>query len=300
MADITCLGYYVMGVSDLKEWRTFAEDILGLMVSYEDDEYMTLRADEYEMRIALEKNGLDDFMAAGWLLDNETVLQEYLAQLEAKGVKVRDGGPELAKRRRVTKIYVADDPNGFRHEFYTGPQLAEAGTPFQSKVLNGPGFVTGRLGIGHFVPVVQDYPATVDFFVNKLGLRVSDYFRREIQPGVFAEAAFLHTVTGRHHSVAIMHKPNFPKRIRHIMLQVHDLFDLGLAYERTKKSGKLAKEIGQHGNDHMLSFYVWTPSNIMLEYGWGGIVIDDSNWNIQVHTSASVWGHKLAGQGLYT
>ncbi|MFD0567797.1 hypothetical protein ACFQ2M_41870 [Kitasatospora saccharophila] len=33
-----------------------------------------------------------------------------------------------------------------------------------------------------------------------------------------------------------------------------------------------------HPNDHMFSFYVRTPSGFSVEYGWGGLLIDDATW----------------------
>ena len=296
MAEITCLGYYILGAKDLQAWATFAEDILGLRIAHQDDEYLTLRMDEYVHRVVLEKSDLDDFAGAGWMLDNAVLLEEFVRQLAAKGVEVKDGGEELAQKRGVSKVYYTEDLNGFRHEFYHGLELAPFTEPFRSKVVSHAGFVTGRLGIGHFVPIVKDYKATVDYFVNVLGLRISDYIRAEVSPGFINEATFLYTHTGRHHSIATMHIPNFPKRIRHIMFQVNDLFDLGRAYERTQKAGLLAQTLGQHTNDRTLSFYIWSPSGYQIEYGWGGIIVDDATWNTKIHTAPSVWGHKHTGK----
>jgi hypothetical protein len=35
-----------------------------------------------------------------------------------------------------------------------------------------------------------------------LGLRYSDRIRQEMAPGIYADATFFHTATGRHHSLA--------------------------------------------------------------------------------------------------
>jgi len=45
-------------------------------------------------------------------------------------------------------------------------------------------------------------------------------------------------------------------------------------------------------NDHMMSFYMRTPSGFDIEYGWGGREVDDSIWQVQYHTSGSMWGHR--------
>ena len=55
----------------------------------------------------------------------------------------------------------------------------------------------------------------------------------------------------------------------------------------------LALSLGQHTNDHMVSFYVVTPSGFWIEYGFGGLLVaDESSWVVQHHLAAHFWGHK--------
>ena len=49
--------------------------------------------------------------------------------------------------------------------------------------------------------------------------------------------------------------------------------------------------LGRHPNDRMFSFYVHTPSGFLLEFGAGGIVVDDADWEIKSYTRLSEWGH---------
>ena len=50
--------------------------------------------------------------------------------------------------------------------------------------------------------------------------------------------------------------------------------------------------LGRHPNDLMTSFYMRTPSDILVEYGWGGREVDDATWQPHELTSAaSFWGH---------
>ena len=44
-------------------------------------------------------------------------------------------------------------------------------------------------------------------------------------------------------------------------------------------------------NDHMTSFYVWTPDDFFIELGWAGRKIDDSTWTVEELSSPSLWGH---------
>ncbi|EPK4277664.1 VOC family protein [Enterobacter mori] len=174
MASISNLGYFVLGVSDLDAWETFAVDAIGLQAGRRvPGKSLALRMDDYEQRILLEKSADDDLVAAGWELDTEAELEAFVAQLKEFGVKVSEGSPELTADRRVERLYHCDDPNGIRHEFYAGAQRAAISDAFRSKVLAGQ-FSTGRLGVGHFVMAAKDARETSDFCKQVLGVKVSD------------------------------------------------------------------------------------------------------------------------------
>ena len=50
--------------------------------------------------------------------------------------------------------------------------------------------------------------------------------------------------------------------------------------------------LGRHVNDHVTSFYSWSPSKFLVEYGWGGRTIDTGNWTPHERTEGpSLWGH---------
>lgn len=293
MAEIRNLGYAVFGVSDLARWEHFAVEMLGLQVGRrEAGELLTLRMDAYEQRIVLEHGSDDDLRVAGWELASEEALEAYVEQLRGHGIAVHACSAEHARQRRVEKVYRCDDPNGFKHEFYFGAAFATITQPFHSPVLVGPGFNTGPLGIGHLLPRSIDYKASVEWYQKVLGLKLSDYIREEMAPGVVVDAAFFHTHTGRHHSLATAAIPS-KKILNHLMVELQSMDDVGLAYDRCVKNGyPMVLELGHHPNDEMFSFYVVTPSGFAIEYGWGGIVIDDANWQVRTYSKLSDWGHK--------
>lgn len=293
MSELSNLGYVVFKVSDLTKWEDFAVNILGLMVGSRGDGYLGLRMDEYAQRMLLEQGADDDLSAIGWHFDTEEELIRYVTRLKGADVAVQDRTQDLASSRKVERLFVCDDPNGFKHEFYYGPTYAPISVPFRSAVLTGAGFETGRLGMGHLLPVSRDYAKSITFYKEVLGLRVSDYIRdSETFPGVTVDATFFHTRTGRHHSLATAFMPH-PKRLHHVMVQVQDMDDVGLAYDRCLKAGlKIHAGLGHHPNDRMFSFYVETPSGFGLEYGYGGIVIDDDDWEVKNYSQLSDWGHQ--------
>ena len=219
MAEIHSLAYAGFGVSDLDKWQWLATDIIGMQVARRDEQGLTLRMDEYAQRFFLEKNPIDDILVAGWQLRTEQELESYVAELRDKGVQVeellqrsccsgaRSKKPTAARTRTVS-------PTSF------SSVTAEAGLNdvFHSKVLKG-SFVTGELGIGHILPFAKNGPETVSFYTDVLKLRVSDYIREEVQPGMVVDATFFHTATGRHHSIATAQAP-MPKVLNHFMVQV--------------------------------------------------------------------------------
>jgi hypothetical protein len=116
------------------------------------------------------------------------------------------------------------------------------------------------------------------------GFSVSDYARAPVC------AYFLH-VNPRHHSLALVEAPE--NGMHHLMVELYSLDDVGQGYDLAlMKREQIVATLGRHNNDLMTSFYVRTPSDFLVEYGWGGRDVDDTNWQSQELPSlASFWGH---------
>ena len=84
--------------------------------------------------------------------------------------------------------------------------------------------------------------------------------------------------------------------------------DVGMAWDRCLQAGQpFEMTLGMHPNDNMFSFYVKTPSGFAVEYGWGGLLIDDDTWEVQTLDRLHWWGHRppevvheLLGQAPFT
>jgi 2,3-dihydroxybiphenyl 1,2-dioxygenase len=292
MTEPASLGYVVLNVSDLNAWEHFANQILGLMTGERTDSTLGLRMDELAQRILLQRAPKDDIAVAGWQFDTARDLSDYVALVRSRGIDVRQCDAATARSRKVEQVFACDDPNGFLHEFFFGATHAPISSPFRSPVMKGEGFVTGRQGLGHVLPIARDYEKTVAFYTDGLGFRISDYIRdSETIPGVAFDATFFHTRTGRHHSLATAYAPS-EQCLNHMMLEVADLNDVGLAYDRCMKAGlRMYMGIGHHPNDQVVSFYVQSPSGFSVEYGHGSIVIDDTTWEVKNYSQMSDWGH---------
>jgi hypothetical protein len=81
--------------------------------------------------------------------------------------------------------------------------------------------------------------------------------------------------------------------IHHMMVELFMLDDVGQGYDLALgEPGRIATTLGRHVNDFMTSFYARTPSDFMVEYGWGGRSIDPATWQAgEVTYGPSLWGH---------
>jgi len=287
---VTQLGYLGMEVSDVPAWQRFGTDVLGLESNGPDEDgTLFLRMDENHHRFALHRGASDDLAYAGWETRDEASLRAIAERLESQGVEVTWGDAADARKRRVMSLIKLRDPSGVATEVYYGP-LMEAERPFRSPRAIG-GFEAGSLGLGHIVLSVDDYEASLRFYRDGLGLLISDFIELDMGSAGNTMVAFFHCGP-RHHSIAIAQFPA-AKRLHHFMLQVRDVDDVGNTYYLCQDQGvPITSSLGRHTNDHMMSFYIRTPSGFQVEYGYGGRVIDDEAWEVQVHHAPSIWGHR--------
>ncbi len=290
MSGIQRLGTLGFEVSDVDAWERFAVDVLGLAVGERRaDGSLALRMDERAQRIVLHPGPADDLAYLGFECDDEAALRALVADLSGAGVAVMEGKPETLEARGVAALWHCEDPSGLPLELSCGAKLASE--PFRSERVPS-GFVTGDEGVGHAVISATDLDATDRFYRERLGMRLSDRIEGEVFPGVDVEIRFLHA-NPRHHTVAFASIP-MPKRIHHFMVQAGAMDDVGHAHDRALDAGvPIANSLGQHPNDGMFSFYAITPSGFQVEFGWGGVRVDDATWDASaVYDRLSTWGHR--------
>ena len=280
---ISSLGYLGLSVSDPAAWRSFACEVLGLMPGSSEDR---LRIDSKEWRIALHEGSEDDLAYVGFEVASAEALAELEQRLSAAGRPVKRADGELLQTRGVTDLVATEDPSGLSVELFCG-LLDRGDVPFRSPAGTS-GFVTGTQGLGHFVLAAPEIEPVREFYTELLGLRLSDRIRMGR-----ATLEFYHC-NARHHTLALV-PVALPKRLHHVMLEVASLDDVGFALDRCQAAGvPLSTTLGKHTNDRMVSFYVKTPSGFDVEYGWGGIAVDDETWKVGFYDRTSIWGHKPA------
>ena len=297
MVSVSELGYLGLGVSDPKAWHGVATEVFGMQVVSGDGRSASyLRLDSHHHRIELRTDAKDDLDFAGWEVPNEDALQRVAQQLEDGGVSVTEGTRDEADQRRVLGMIKCTDPSGILTEIFFGHPVNPI--PFHpTRPISG--FKTGGMGLGHILVHVPDVDASVRFYRDLLGFRVSDFTDVATPAGVI-RLSFLHC-NSRHHSIAFMENSTAPKRLHHIMFESNALADVGTGRDICIDRGiPIAVDLGCHMNDQMVSFYLANPSGYALEYGWGARTIDDATWQVEHYASVeSIWGHpqlrQLAG-----
>lgn len=280
---IESLAYIGFTSPRTAEWNEFGPSILGLQVApAEPDGVIRLRMDDAAYRISLEHGDVDNLDHVGWAVADPRAFEAAIAHLEDNGVPVKREGADLAASRCVAELASFEDPFGWRQEISWG-QAHRQGTFQPGRPMSG--FVTGDQGLGHIVLAVPDFAVAEAFYVDILGFRLSDEIRHQ---GLTIRFYYCNT---RHHSLAMVGLPGMTG-VAHLMLQTQKLDDVGTALDRVQRAGHpLVMSLGRHCNDHMVSFYVRTPSGFDIEYGWGAVDATDDGSMPRMYDSGDIWGH---------
>jgi 2,3-dihydroxybiphenyl 1,2-dioxygenase len=279
--EIQAMGYVGIGTAKLDDWSDFATGWLGMQAVDRGAGVRAFRMDDRKQRLVIDKALSEGERYFGWEVADAASLDALAARLEGAGVAVRREPDALADQRFVRGLISFTDPAGNRLEAFHGAQIADE--PFRpGRSISG--FRTGPLGMGHAVLMVPSIDAALPFYRDLLGFRISDYIRGPIS------AYFLH-VNPRHHSLALFEGPR--AGMHHLMVELYSFDDVGQGYDiALGEKERIVATLGRHPNDLVTSFYMRTPSDILVEYGWGGREVDDATWQPQEMASVgSFWGH---------
>lgn len=296
---IHSLGYIVVNSTEPARWADYGTQVLGMMdVSAKlrsgSDDSVYLKMDDRPYRIVVNKSDQDSYAASGWEVAGPQEFAAAIHTLEKHKVAFERASAELAARRRVQDLVLFADPDGNRHELYWGPVSDFA--PFASPV-GIKSFVTGDQGFGHTVLPAPSFDKCAAFYTDVMGFGLSDLMKVRFTPDPAEPEKrlwFMHC-NERHHSLAIFESP-MPAGCVHVMVEADCIDEVGRALDRMKAHNvKLTGTLGRHANDHMVSFYMLTPSNFMLEFGAEGRTISDwSRYSPFQSTVNSFWGHDFS------
>jgi 2,3-dihydroxybiphenyl 1,2-dioxygenase len=282
--QLQALGYVGIRTKQLEQWATYGTRFLGMQLVDQSRGSLALRMDDRKQRVIINADDGEGLGFYGWEVADAAALDALAAHLEKCGVRLARGSRALADERRVKDLIVFRDPIGNRLEAFHGAQIATE--PFKpGRSISG--FRTGPLGMGHAVLTTERLDEVLPFYTDILGFRLSDYILRPFK------AYFFH-VNPRHHSLAFIDTGK--NGVHHLMVELCYLDDVGQAYDLAQRRPEsIGTTFGRHTNDEMTSFYSISPSQFMVEYGWGGRSIDPDNWTPQERTDGpSLWGHDRA------
>jgi 2,3-dihydroxybiphenyl 1,2-dioxygenase len=274
-----------LNVTDLAAWRRLGAECLGFE-TIDAKHAVFFRIDDRPHRIALFRATSDSIAYAGWEAGSGSEYHDLIARLERAGAGLAEGLAEECRERNVAAFVKFRDPGGFAMELYHTPRIEHR--RLQQAVPTS-GFKAGDMGLGHIVLHYKHGDEAVRFYCEALGFRISDTAKLK---NADSQATFLHC-NSRHHSLAIIGGMRGKEgTVSHLMVEANVMEDVGRAYELCRSNGlPMMMSLGQHTNDRMLSFYVQTPSGFGLEFGYGGIEIDDANWEVKHWETGSYWGH---------
>ncbi len=116
--------------------------------------------------------------------------------------------------------------------------------------------------MGHAVLTIERLDDVLPFYRDLLGFGLSDYILKPFR-------AFFFHVNPRHHSLAFIETGR--TGVHHLMVELFSLDDVGQGYDiALMDKDSIGVTLGRHTNDHVTSFYSRSPSDFMVEYGWGG------------------------------
>jgi 3,4-dihydroxy-9,10-secoandrosta-1,3,5(10)-triene-9,17-dione 4,5-dioxygenase len=285
---ISSLGYLRIQSADLDKWREFGTKVLGMPEGRGPSEAVYLRMDDFPARLVILPGEDERLLASGWEVRDDAAFDRVRQALAEAGVPAKDGTDTELSQRRVNRLLTFEDPSGNTHEVFAGAVLDDrpAVTPY------GTTFVTGDLGLGHVVLPVSDNSKTLALFTEVLGFRLRDTMRLPLGPEP-VPMRFL-GANARHHSLALAPFPA-PAGIVHLMIETGSIDDVGRALDRAgRRNSPASATLGRHANDHMVSFYLQTPGGFDIEYGTGGLLVDDATWVARETTAISLWGHRFA------
>jgi 2,3-dihydroxybiphenyl 1,2-dioxygenase len=279
---LQALGYVGVSTRKVEEWGDFAGKFLGMQLTDSSRNARAFRMDDRKQRLVVQEGDLEGPAFFGWEAADQAAVDGIAADLERAGVKVARGDRALADERRVKDLIVFADPTGNRVEVFHGAETTS--DPFKpGRSISG--FRTGPLGMGHAVLTAERIDESIAFYRDLLGFKLTDYLTKPFK------AYFFH-VNPRHHSLAFIDTGK--NGIHHLMIETCYLDDVGQAYDLAQgKPEMIATTFGRHVNDHVTSFYSWSPSKFMFEYGWGGRSVDPATWESHERTEGpSFWGHE--------
>lgn len=287
---VTQLGYIGIDATDPTAWRRFGGHLGAEITDLADDTFGMRLDNDRAARIFVHAADTDAVAYSGWEVPDAHHFRAVVDRLRDHGADV-EMREDLAPLRSVEELATFTDPDGNPGELYWGMSTAIR-TQFVSP--HGVDFSVGEMGMGHMTIGVTDFRKTLAFYTEALGMTLS-----EIADVGAGRVAFLRC-NPRHHSLAFAQlPPGLDPRVLHVAIEVTELDALGSIRDRLLDDRfPIARDLGRHPTDGVISLYVAVSKAFEVELGWGSIVIDDRTWNRDRYNRIGwSWGHRRTDAG---
>lgn len=271
--------------TDLDAWERFATEVLGMSATREGDE-LRLKMDDFPYRFLIRQAERDRISSFAWIARGAEAAKEMREHWEG----VQGGGVKAATRgwnnAESVESWAFEDHQGFTHEVHDVPPSGQESFCAGDDVS---GFVTGDAGLGHIV-MFDDVEQAAKVYESTFGMSLRENAERTQVGG----RGRFYGCNPRHHSVAIIEVPGHAPEVMHVMIELTSVDDLGAALDRAKAGGWNPRTaLGRHGADHVMSFYVPSPTGFDIEVGYCGLLVSgDDDWDEnKLKTRGRSWGH---------
>jgi catechol 2,3-dioxygenase len=282
--NVVRLSHVEYGVTDLKASRAFYADTLGLQVTFEDDDVITLRAMEERGHhcMVLRKAEKPAAKVLGFRLYDQPDLDKAEAWFKSKGLPT-----QWVKRPWQGRTLLTQDVFGIPIEFYM--EMEKLPSIHQKYALYRG---VKPLRIDHFNCFSPDVDASVAFY-SEMGFRVTEYTEDDVSKKLWA--AWMHRKGGVH-DMAFTN--GFGPRLHHTAfwvptpLNIIDLLDL---MSTTGYLKNIERGPGRHGISNAFFLYVRDPDGHRIEiYCSDYLTVDPDlepiKWDLKDPQRQTLWG----------
>ncbi|MEM8593734.1 MAG: VOC family protein [Pseudomonadota bacterium] len=316
--QVQSLAYVIINSTDLSKWSHYATQVCGLMpsTSMKVDSVAGNPIEFYKMdhrafRYGVQKAEFDGLFASGWKLKDAVAFKDAMDELSSKKIpfeKIED--ETFLASRSANELMVVSDPSGNVLEImWEDDAHANDGVDFASSC-DVEAFITTAengvdMGLGHVVLHAPVNFEDTHAFYESIGFLDSDI--TDLSAQGMGKIYFMNC-NPRHHSLALWSwgAPTPDTEFRpspeskapgcvHLMMEVGSLAEVGSCLDRVNENEVMVTStLGEHINDEMTSFYMLSPGNFAVEFGFEGNQLDESHQTTH-NTVASKWGHKWTG-----
>lgn len=282
--NIVRLSHVEYIVADLAASKAFYADTLGLQVTHEDADIVTLRAmEERNHHCVVLRRGAEPLAdVLGFKVYSEEDLDKAKAFFESRGLPA--AWVERPWQDRTLRVR---DPFGIPLEFYASMERLPA-IHQQYRLYRG----VKPLRIDHFNCFSSDVDASVAFY-NDIGFRVTEYTEDDESKRLWA--AWMHRKGGVH-DMAFTNGRG--PRLHHVAfwvptpLNIIDLLDL---MSTTGYLSNIERGPGRHGISNAFFLYVRDPDGHRIEiYCSDYLTVDPDHepikWDLQDPQRQTLWG----------